>query len=518
MAFSSTTILGFSDVSVQVILMLLAFVFAAVGLQIRLNSSGPARLVQFSIKTQKKILLACLFTTILFACYMLYLFFSAAPGSGRLDRSTTLWYVSYIILFLSSAVAATFSGSLQMFGKEISTQWEKSVLCYFASWIAFFGAWAFYMGPDRIAEWDSMRLLLLVIANVSAFGSILFACPIPLRRLVISALVIFHFGGVTTAILNAPPNPWITQALWARVYQPYLGFLYMTNAYQFYAPDPNYSYYLWCRLEYERPNGDVVWQWIKSPDVNVETGRPNYVTSLQYQRRIAMNDQISINEGGPPAIIANGLGKPITHPILHWRLVNSPNPPETRLGDPIPKAKMQIPFDPNINPVTNQYKKPNLYSRAILASYAQHLAQRPHPEYEDAKFKTIKVYRVTHLFPSMDMIYNWKGGSEMKNLPILYQPYYMGQFGYVPPKEKASFGEFDNPFTSEEGTVWQLLDEPVFAPNGDLVSGDPMLYWLVPIIADNPRDPIAGEMKAWTFRHAGDYAWIYYPGESSPRP
>src|SRR5262249_54921240 len=58
------------------------------------------------------------------------------------------------------------------------------------------------------------------------------------RIAIASCAVLFHFLGIMTAATAPAPQPWIGEQLWARVYNPYLQFIYMRNAYQFYSPNP----------------------------------------------------------------------------------------------------------------------------------------------------------------------------------------------------------------------------------------------------------------------------------------
>jgi hypothetical protein len=45
-----------------------------------------------------------------------------------------------------------------------------------------------------------------------------------------------------------------------------------------------------------------------------------------------------------------------------------------------------------------------------------------------------------------------------------------------------------------------------------------MLYWLIPILADNPANPSLGPIRAWVYKHAGDEDWVIYPGSVVPEP
>src|SRR5262249_31092804 len=66
--------------------------------------------------------------------------------------------------------------------------------------------------------------------------------------------------------------------LWTYVYRPYLQFLYMTNAYHFYSPDPGPPNHLWFSVTYE----DGSWEWVKYPN------RKTSSVGMQYQRHLAL--------------------------------------------------------------------------------------------------------------------------------------------------------------------------------------------------------------------------------------
>ncbi len=131
---------------------------------------------------------------------------------------------------------------------------------------------------------------------------------------------------------------------------------------------------------------------------------------------------------------------------------------------------LQIDKRPDAAPDLRQYREPNdITSKKYIASYARHVANDPKSRDPDRPYvpvKTVRVYRVLHdmLFPK-EMAEGLSPEEPSKLVPV-----------YV--------GEFD-----PEGT---LLDP-----------GDPMLYWVVPII----REPSPGGgfvLKDYVTVHAGD--------------
>src|SRR5262249_1678511 len=120
----------------------------------------------------------------------------------------------------------------------------------------------------------------LVILSLA--GSLLVLLPPVDRKIFLSLFLLFHFGGMATAVTAIdPPNstgPWVSKQLWTYVYRPYLQFLYMTNAYHFYSPDPGPPNHLWFSVTYE----DGSWEWVKYPN------RKTSSVGMQYQRHLAL--------------------------------------------------------------------------------------------------------------------------------------------------------------------------------------------------------------------------------------
>src|SRR5437667_416198 len=76
------------------------------------------------------------------------------------------------------------------------------------------------------------------VLKAALAGAALVAAPRPWRQGVISAIIVFHFGGIFMATASPPPTPWLVEQMFQRVYNPYLQFMYLRNAYHFYSPEP----------------------------------------------------------------------------------------------------------------------------------------------------------------------------------------------------------------------------------------------------------------------------------------
>ena len=120
----------------------------------------------------------------------------------------------------------------------IDAEEETGLAFAVAAVICFLGSLTLYLGPDLANDWDTMRMFLRVLMAVNLMAAALMLVSMRMRRLVLGLLFLLHFGGICTAALSAPPSPQLVQQIWVRIYRPYLEFVYLNNAYHFYAPEP----------------------------------------------------------------------------------------------------------------------------------------------------------------------------------------------------------------------------------------------------------------------------------------
>jgi hypothetical protein len=299
-------------------------------------------------------------------------------------------------------------------------------------------------------EWDTFRLVLGVFVAVGLVGAVLVLLPMLVRRTVIIVLVLFHFGGILTAVFSVPPpsgvSCWLTGALWTYVYRPYLQFMYLNNAYHFYSPEPGPATQLWFRISYE--DAKVPSRWVRFPR------RQDFPSRLSFQRYTAMTESTTYQRVGyPPDFFGQG--------NRLWRRY---------------REHTTIPYHPDLQadkgtfatPDLSQYREPSDTAKKYIASYARHVARDPayrSPESPDTPVKTVKVYRVLHtLLTPSEM-----GDGMNPNEPAKLLPVYVGEF-------------------DSDG---KLLDP-----------GDPLLYWIVPILRE--KDGAGGYiLKDYVAIHAG---------------
>jgi len=347
---------------------------------------------------------------------------------------------------------------------------ETGLALLFASGVCFLGSFTLDI-TELATDWDTVRLLLRVAAAAGVFASALAVASTRVRRLALSLLFVIHFCAITTACLSAPPAPWIVNQAWVRLFRPYLEFMYLNNAYHFYAPEPGPSSYLWFRVIYTTPDKKDFGLWYKVPRLD-EQGNSDHPVALEYQRFIALTESLAASQALPPDTIFNQQKQEWeVNPFWKNRLELVPNPERKDLVGVEPTKHMQIPLRPGILPARQVYI-PAESSRQMLASYTRFVTRKfaKHPEHPDWELKSVKVYRVIHHIPPVHWFQNHIPPTD----PELYHPYYVGNFDR----------------------------------NGNLIEDqDPYRNWLVPVIRDEMNNPDS-VIRDYARLHAGDPNWI----------
>lgn len=340
-----------------------------------------------------------------------------------------------LFLFLGVLLAGiAVSRRLQAGGQSFEERAESAALLAVASLVALLA---------RVAcdsEWGSAQTFLSVLFAVGLFGSALVLLPRLARRIVAVLLVFFHFGGILTAVTaiqpRDQPSPWLSVQIFNRVYRPYLTFMYLTNAYHFYSPDPGPPSLLWFRVNFK----DDTYRWVKLP---VRTESP---IALHYQRFLALAESTNLPMPRPPfteaekAEYERAMGVKYDHDT--WEDIYQ----RRQLGATGARG-IDIPVDLAPN---QQYSEPQDYAKLLIASYARHVART-----QDKPVKSVRVYRVTHRLISPGEYA--EGFSPLRK--TFYSPIYVGMFD----------------------TDGNLMDPK-----------DPLLYWYIPIVnvqADYPGQP-----------------------------
>jgi hypothetical protein len=306
-------------------------------------------------------------------------------------------------------------------------------------------------------DWDSLAMVVCVGLVVATVGAVLVLMPWDLRKWVLSFFILFHFGGILSAMTTVPAGsgsfPWLASLLWTRVFRHYLLFTYMNNAYHFYSPDPGPPTLLWFLIEYE----DGSKRWVQL------ARRSDFTTRLEYQRFLAVTE--STNQI---------LSSPSVNAQL---LVAARDAARTEFNPPLP-TMASIPH-------ATQYREPQDYSKRMVASYVRHVGRAAEYQKSGQTIKNIKVYRVIHsILNAADMA----AGADPLDLTT-YQPYFQGDFDVE--------GTLKNP--NDPFLYWIL---PIFTVHKGYDS-------LTGLVA-NPRP---GEYETFDCLsiHAGDSNWNPYP-------
>lgn len=281
-------------------------------------------------------------------------------------------------------------------------------------------------------EWDSGRVLSGMGAIAAGIGAVLVALPVNYRKVAASVLMLIHFGGILTAVTSPLSPPWLTMTVGLLFYRPYLQSTYLTNAYHFYSPEPGPASQAWFCIRYKPDaNGVVAVRWVKFPRRPDDMHDP---LALSYYRRLSLTMRMEDKGAGI-----------VTDEMKRARLAMA-------------QGKNGIPIHPEYIPLETQYHLPaDAVRDFVLPSYVRHVANHPANQHDDGvtPIDTIKVYLVQH-----EILTPHKMQMGLKPYdPITYKPFY--------------FGEFE--------------------PDGDLANpNDPLLYWLVPIIAIPKGDVLPG--------------------------
>jgi hypothetical protein len=343
---------------------------------------------------------------------------------------------------------------------------RSAAIVALAAVVAFLGSLA--LDPD----WDSGILLLRVASVVALAGAGLVALPQVWRRAVLSLLVLFHFGGIVCVITAATPGaghtPWLPYQLWSRVYRPYLDFLFLSEHYRFFSPDPPPAPLLWFHLSYADGSG----RWVRLPR------RDQGLTSLEFHRMIKLTESVRQLRSGPELWFGDikylyeqrvraGAGMPLQSK-LGGVLAGGPWGPLQVLPWVCTPEMPSIPT-PTLSPPL-QYAEPTPYAKFLLAAYVRHVAcTYPHPPKSQQPITGIKVYSGVHRLPTAEEL---AGGMDPGD-ETLYLAHYVGDFDADGHIKLSCYGVAQD---FRDGQVVKTQREP-------------FLYWRIPIRHDQPAEP-----------------------------
>jgi hypothetical protein len=368
---------------------------------------------------------------------------AVAAGLGLVATvvDNTPWWVSTVrlLLVLGGVVTTGFGMSLR---PELGRSWGIGGLVALLGW------------AGTPAHWDSFRLLFLILATIAFARGVVVILPTVWHIRVVSAFIIFHFFGIFMATTSPHPTPWLTEQLYHRLYNQYLQFTYLRNAYHFYSPAPGPASVMCCLIKTELPGETEVTadgqvrkkydrHWVVLPRRPADVRDP---LGLTYYRRLCLTDQIS--RRASERFSASTFEK---NEVFNRRKNRSQTPPA-------------IPFHPSESEDVQYWLPTPEVARYLLPSYAKHLILEETPNSETAARTTLKFYRVEHRTLGVQEFVGfgypgWRPGDPHRPgnpyHAVTFRPYYMGEFD----------------------ATGQLRD-----PQND------MLYWLLPIL---PRETAA---------------------------
>ncbi len=348
-------------------------------------------------------------------------------------------------------------------------------------------AWALGAGAAILAivgvpaHWDSFRLLFGAMAGIALAWAVLRAAPAKYRLPALSAVLLFHFSGIFFATTTPPSTPWVTEQAFLRIYNPYLQFLYLRNAYHFYSPQPGpASVLVFLLTTYEpqpklgpdgKPQLDEAGRQVMETLADIRALDP-----AERAKRVKKTEWVILPRR--PADIKDPLG------LTYYRYLAVTE--QVARGAPglqsftFERTEMlqrrvlvPIPLHPT-DPQDVQYQL--LQSdvvRYVVPSYASHVVLENTPNVEAAAMTTVKMYRLQHNTMGIDEFINWRKRPNVNTSPyhpLTYRPFFLGEFD--------ARGNLLNP-------------------------QEPMLYWLVPII---PRPAGLGENKRDFFDYMSFHA------------
>lgn len=349
-------------------------------------------------------------------------------------------------------------------------------------------------------HWDSLRMVLMVAGTGAAVGGLLAFLPPRLRFSLIALGVLFHFTGILTATTwpdTHGRSPWLTNQSAMRVYTPYFKFMYLSNAYHFYSPDPGPASQFFILIEYEIDDPDApggkrtTAEWVDLPKRRVNYRDP---LGLTYYRRLSITELASYST--PGTALPAGWEREM---VRMNRQRNEFDASSRTVSVPGATAFGEADL--------TQYRLPHSPTRrAVYPSYARHIAA----EYSGPRQVTgkdgkpggvlyhrvisLKMFRVEHRIIEAPQFLQYDNPDVLRARerdptvaaaapagglspyhPAVYAPYYLGEY----------------------------------APDGTLKNpNDPLLYWLTPVQYQQNADKSQPDYTDWMSKYAGrEFNW-----------
>lgn len=363
------------------------------------------------------------------------------------------------------------------------------------AWLA--GAAAAGLGGFGLPmHWDSIRLVLWVAAVAAAVGGGLAYLPPRWRYSLMVPAVLFHFVGILTATTwpdTQGRTAWLSNQSALRVYLPYYRFMYLSNAYHFYSPDPGPASKFCVLIDYEIDDPDAdggkrtTAEWVELPKRRVNYRDP---LGLTYYRRLSITELASYSTPGsamPPSWEKAA--------VMQRRTQNE--------FDKSGKMKAVPGATSAFGEVDmTQYRRPQTSTRrAVYPSYARHIAAEYSGKRRTADGREL-VHRVT--------------GLKMFRVEhrIIEAPHFLPHADAVQARQHERNPAIPSPaahpgFSPYHPTAYSPYYLGEYGPDGTLRDpNDPLLYWLTPVQFLPTATKGEKSFKDWMTEYAGrEFPW-----------
>lgn len=388
-------------------------------------------------------------------------------------------------------------------------------------------AWLIGNGMDP--EWDSARLVMLVLTGVALVAALLISLPYltgrmflgfnflfpgrpaaeaeergrftgwVLSRVIVSVLILLHFVGIVASVLSPSAGgrdpSWVAQWIWAE-WQPYMQFAYLNNSYRFYSPEPGPPCLLWFYVEYSDGSG----RWVKLPDRAEHAKDP---LAQEFTRRLTLGESVNQLAPVPPSAdaIKNRLDAKLTfsrHRQYLDKVLDGMSAGEQRQR--LKATLDEMPLDgrtPGLQSLLNLMATRNTRDPdgrdAFLKDRKEFLnvlfADRPlplHPDFVPEMQRQLPLPSSQRLLRDYARFVAEHYAADNADAKVVGVKIYRVVHRMLEPKQMA-----DGRFKPTEAWTYLPYYQGEYSPEGRLLDpNDPFLFWMVPIYAWPQGSPL----------------------------
>src|SRR5262249_36646721 len=141
----------------------------------------------------------------------------AVVGAGAVFKYASLPAVGFLLMAAGLLVCAV---AVQR--RLRSAGWNLQDRILSAQQVGIAGLAAVLAALSLAKGWDSVQMVLSVGFLAALVGAVLIVLPSVARKVALSLILLFHFGGMLVAVTCVDPpgavGPWVSKQLWTRVY------------------------------------------------------------------------------------------------------------------------------------------------------------------------------------------------------------------------------------------------------------------------------------------------------------